>query len=377
MLHLIIILVFTFLFTGIVIAITPYISRKETVFGILIPGEKADDPLILGAKKNYFMATMLLSVLMCIPFLVFYGADEEMMNVMAIYIVVALIAYCIIAYAIYYMYHKKIKAFKETIPHDEYVVECQKIVVSTDFNKQNTVVSNGVFAVTNILLIMITIVIPIFFYDIIPNQVPTHWGPGGNVTTYREKSIGIFLVLPFIQLIILAIMLVSNHGIKMAKQKLNVKKPQVSRAQNIAFRYAMSKFLFITAIACTALMLAIQCFMVFNLQDGNIIMILTGIMIVPIIVGSLYIAIRYGQGGERLKIDESEVQIKTGDSYDDDKFWIAGLFYYNPKDSAVWVEKRFGIGMTLNFGSPLGILIIVGILLATVLMVVLPFILGM
>ena len=376
MLQLTIIMVFTFIFTGITIAITPYISRRETVFGILIPGERAKDPLILRAKKNYFIVTMLLSVLMCIPLLVFHGGGEEVMSTMAIYIIVVLIVYCIIAYAIYYMYHKKIKAFKATIPHDEYVAECQKIVVSTDFNKENTVVSNGVFAVTNILLIIATIVIPIFFFDSIPDQVPTHWGPDG-VTTYSEKSIGIFLVLPLIQLIILALMLVSNHGIKMAKQKLNVKKPKVSRAQNIAFRYVMSKFLFVTSIACTALMLAIQCFMVFNLQDGNIIMILTGIMIVPIIVGSLYIAIRYGQGGERLKINENEGQIKLGDSYDDDHFWKAGLFYYNPKDSAVWVEKRFGIGMTLNFGSPGGILIIVGLLLATVLMVALPFVLGM
>ncbi len=33
--------------------------------------------------------------------------------------------------------------------------------------------------------------------------------------------------------------------------------------------------------------------------------------------------------------------------------WKAGIFYVNPDDPAIFVEKRFGIGYTLNFGHPL------------------------
>lgn len=35
-----------------------------------------------------------------------------------------------------------------------------------------------------------------------------------------------------------------------------------------------------------------------------------------------------------------------------DECWRAGMFYVNPKDPALLVEKRFGIGYTLNFGRP-------------------------
>jgi uncharacterized membrane protein len=36
-----------------------------------------------------------------------------------------------------------------------------------------------------------------------------------------------------------------------------------------------------------------------------------------------------------------------------DQYWRAGgLFYYNPDDPALMVEKRFGIGYTFNFGNP-------------------------
>ena len=29
--------------------------------------------------------------------------------------------------------------------------------------------------------------------------------------------------------------------------------------------------------------------------------------------------------------------------------WKWGIVYFNPNDPSVWVEKRFGIGWTLNF----------------------------
>lgn len=32
-----------------------------------------------------------------------------------------------------------------------------------------------------------------------------------------------------------------------------------------------------------------------------------------------------------------------------DEFWRWGIFYYNPNDPAIWVDKRTGLGWTLNF----------------------------
>jgi uncharacterized membrane protein len=32
-----------------------------------------------------------------------------------------------------------------------------------------------------------------------------------------------------------------------------------------------------------------------------------------------------------------------------DRYWRLGMFYVNPDDPAIFVEKRFGIGYTLNF----------------------------
>lgn len=38
-------------------------------------------------------------------------------------------------------------------------------------------------------------------------------------------------------------------------------------------------------------------------------------------------------------------------SADDDKYWIFGMFYFNPKDPSYMVEKRYGMGTTINMAS--------------------------
>jgi uncharacterized membrane protein len=39
---------------------------------------------------------------------------------------------------------------------------------------------------------------------------------------------------------------------------------------------------------------------------------------------------------------------------DDSKHWKLGVFYYNPDNPSEYVDKRRGIGSTINFGSKMG-----------------------
>lgn len=68
------------------------------------------------------------------------------------------------------------------------------------------------------------------------------------------------------------------------------------------------------------------------------------------------ILIRTGQGGANLmRASASSGKVETEAVVGDrtpDLCWKAGIFYVNPEDPALIVEKRFGIGYTLNFGRP-------------------------
>lgn len=71
--------------------------------------------------------------------------------------------------------------------------------------------------------------------------------------------------------------------------------------------------------------------------------------------------LRVGQGGQRSVASTARREIQ-GDATPDRAWKVGGLFYYNPNDPAIWVEKRFGFGYTLNIGST-GAWLLIGMML--------------
>lgn len=59
-----------------------------------------------------------------------------------------------------------------------------------------------------------------------------------------------------------------------------------------------------------------------------------------------------------------------GDQTPDD-CWKLGMIYFNPADQAVWVEKRFGIGYTLNFARPVAWVIMAAFIIIPAALVIL------
>lgn len=86
------------------------------------------------------------------------------------------------------------------------------------------------------------------------------------------------------------------------------------------------------------------------------------IAIVPglIAVTATAILLWLGQGGSRIPRGEPsdpQSRIAIGDRTED-RFWRLGIFYFNRGDPSVLVEKRFGIGYTVNFARPVAWLIL-------------------
>ncbi len=56
---------------------------------------------------------------------------------------------------------------------------------------------------------------------------------------------------------------------------------------------------------------------------------------------------------------------------DESKYWLWGIFYFNPEDKRIIVPKRIKwFGWTLNFANPISILFLAGILLLIILEIV-------
>ncbi|GAC43239.1 DUF5808 domain-containing protein [Paenibacillus popilliae] len=78
------------------------------------------------------------------------------------------------------------------------------------------------------------------------------------------------------------------------------------------------------------------------------------------------IAMRCLNGGERYQLQEAEKKNESYQVVDDDKYWKLGMFYYNPNDPAVWVEKRSGLGLTNNFACWQSWAFLIGLLVLAV-----------
>lgn len=82
-----------------------------------------------------------------------------------------------------------------------------------------------------------------------------------------------------------------------------------------------------------------------------------------LLAGAWIINLRYGQGGWRWAVRQGLVEksqvaaILDGDGMQDDR-WKLGMFYFNPKDPSILVERRFGVGWTLNLGNIWAIVLI-------------------
>ena len=94
-----------------------------------------------------------------------------------------------------------------------------------------------------------------------------------------------------------------------------------------------------------------------------IFMIITGIMVV---CPSLYWIYRI----KKVKIISSEMSQNEEEIYrDDDKYYIGGMFYFNPSDPSNIVTKRMGNGLDFNYAHILGrtiLLITLGIMIAPI-----------
>jgi uncharacterized membrane protein len=67
-----------------------------------------------------------------------------------------------------------------------------------------------------------------------------------------------------------------------------------------------------------------------------------------------------GQGGNRIPSRErpqSDSTRPVGDRTED-RFWKLAVFYFNRNDPSIMVERRFGIGYTVNFAHPVAWVII-------------------
>jgi uncharacterized membrane protein len=174
-------------------------------------------------------------------------------------------------------------------------------------------------------------------WDRIPARFPVHWGIDGSPDRWSGRTWqGVYTPL-LAGAVNTGLMLLIGLGILRASPRGRVAANTAATAQ---FRRVILQLL-VAATWGMAILLA-GTSLVRVLADhpfGNLPPVLIPLGFIALAIPFLWRAVRINRG------------IGGGGDGTPDRCWKLGLFYFNPDDPAIFVEKRFGIGYTCNFGN--------------------------
>lgn len=345
----------------------PKLTRKEIYFGVRIPEEQLENEEL----KKIYIEYIRNNVVIIILYTLLYSLFLLNFNQFSIHLRPAgIFIYLIITFYIYYIANKKVKDIKER--NGWYKAKRSTVVIDTNFSKEkgNKMLASPWWFLISVIIIFANIIIVINGYDRIPNTFPIHWNTLGQADNWVKKSYRSILLIPAMQCFMTAIMFFCFKVIGWSKQQISASKPEVSKEQNRIFRYRWSIYM----IAMAVIMNLFFTFVNLNTiqiikNNSNSMGIFSVSFAVIVCVGSLIMSIKTGQGGSRIRIQNREGKLSNLADRDDDRYWKFGnTIYINKDDPSLFVEKRFGIGWTMNFGRIESIIILVVFLAIIVLM---------
>jgi len=340
--------------------IIPMLTRKSLLFGVRIPPEEALCAEASAMKKNYMFSCLTgaaIILIICIAQFIFL---PRLTLAATLYLPLFLIPVYLIAF----------------IPNWKKVVNLKE--------EKNWAVSSAVFAETKsshtrgdlslipviwyalgFIIVIITIVLSINRYPQLPEIIPVHFDAAMQPDRWEQKSILSVFMMPLYNLGFLILMFLVSIAIVKAKLQLDPNNARVSFAQHQVYRKRIGHAIGFLTLTLN-IMLAVINLMILYPEDpvwllggGKFffwfIIIVTIVMIAPIII----IYIITGQGGCKVKIKPEDIEDINPNENDslktkvpgkgDDKYWLLGMFYYNPEDPAVIVEARFGTKLNFNY----------------------------
>ncbi|MBO3442954.1 DUF5808 domain-containing protein [Clostridium sp. CCUG 7971] len=261
-------------------------------------------------------------------------------------------------FLVYIRIHNKTKDLKnkllETCKDCDINISSKSIIDVKFINEKDKIIKK--FKYIYLIPIFIIVIISIFTfinYPKISNMVPIHWNFMGIADGFIEKSYIniIFLILAQFALSIL-LSFISLSSIK-SRVRVDPENIEQSRLDNIKY---LNKIGYTFLVVIFSINLIIINSLMASIYGPNLNIAVSILTFLVTILSTIYLIFTY------VKSPNS----KYTSSYspdDDENYWILGSIYNNPNDPSFMVQKRFGIGWTINIATPLGKIFLVATIL--------------
>jgi uncharacterized membrane protein len=339
----------------------PYLTRKEIVFGVRVPSlmRKGEEikRVLKAYTRNYLSSAGLVTLILVALFIKAPGRGVNAFGIVALIVLLL---------GNYLICHKALKRAKSEGRWMEGYQETS--VMDIGFPNRQTLVSPWWFCLP-LGLILFQILLVFHRYDSLPDRIlfPLHHDMNGRFDQWVPKSYSALLIPTAMSMLFTTFLFFIYKAIGWSKQQLTVENPEESKTRIRMFRRRWSGFI----VFCNVIFLlpiSLGLLQLTGILDtgSGLPYIVSVIAIVAIISGRFGLSLFTGQGGSRIKLKgESGLQECKIDR-DDDNYWKLGMIYFNPQDPIIFLERRYGIGWTINFGNIKAVLILIGILIALI-----------
>jgi uncharacterized membrane protein len=346
-----------------IMLVLPAMMPHTLPLGVSVPVERQDESVIRAAQRRYRVLIAVAWLVAILVFLVLTAVSPVAASLVGVLVFVAgsALAYILARQGIVRAKHDG-KWYRD-VP--------VRLVGSVTVDPVHIPVPTGWFA-ASLLLLAVAAATGIGVYDALPHRIPTHWGIGGLPDRYAGKDVwsvfGPLIIGAMVAVVLFALSFVNRvapvRSVPGASAEENALR---ARAIRTALSRLVGHLMFVIALAVS--WLAVTAWLMpdarWAVAVGTIGLL---VLIALVLVAFLWRWWRLVGGGAPRR----ESGHVTANAPDDDRFWKAGIFYVNRDDPAIVVQRRFGVGWTLNLGHPAGVavgVVVLALIIGTVVLV--------
>lgn len=330
----------------------PYLVRETIVFGVTVPEQNVKHSELKRAKRNYTqivgsLGFMLIIIMLVIHWTIDFSEPEQgILFISFLFIILA------ISMAMYGINHQKVMKLKKS---EQWGVDLKQVRAVDLTARNRDEMLPWSFFVAPMSVTAFLMIFTLLNYDRMPESIAIHWGPSGAADDWAEKNYFTAISFPAVMLMMQCMMWGIVDSIKRSSIKLSVNHKEESLESQLKTRKFISWNVMLLSYGLTVLFSVLQLSNIYpEMAEGGKLLPLFIAFLVLVLGGQLVFMWKLREW----RLDYSDTVTSKVTDVDEDRYWIGGLIYMNREDPSVIVEKRFGVGWTMNFANPRGYMVI-------------------
>lgn len=342
---------------------TQSLSGKRQFYGVSLNSD-------YFKKKEFKSLDEKFKILLTIGFFVFTLITLIIIYMFNAYItssIVPILGFIMYQFIVFVYIHNQVKALKKELSLEikDLELEKTKMILDTDFlNQKNKIVKK--YSILCAIPLVITLLVCIYTaskYNSMPDIIPTHWGISGEPDAYSQKSFSTVFGVIFMSILAGLIIYFSSILSLKTRAKLNTDNVNESKKLHLDYLNKMSITFLLLNLSIALLFIESLIAMV-NSSNLNLFTMIFATTL--LIVSSIYQVYLYYKSPSKSKNAVYSID-------DNDDNWLFGSIYNNPNDPSLFVQKRFGVGWTVNIGTTKGKLIFLSPFVLIIVVLVITF----